>query len=150
MPFLCLSSVREGKGQMWGRVTIGGIASLYEISRPTAAGITAILECIPENPKEDQIFRWLEGYLKGSSNEILSKFLRFCPATDMLLPDHGISVRTEVMPLVAIRPKSYTCFRRRTLPRNYQSYSQIRKNLEFYLRDCSIWDLNDLWQLTPQ
>ena len=142
-PFLCLSSMREGMGQMWEKVTKGEIASLYEISRPTASGIIAILECIPENPKEDQIFRGLERYLKGSSNEILAKFLRFCTATDVLLPDRGISVRTEVMPLVAIRPKSYTCFRRLTLPRNYQSYSQMRNNLDFYLRDCSGWDLND-------
>ena len=142
-PFLCLSSMREGMGQMWEKVTKGEIASLYEISRPTASGIIAILECIPQNPKEDQIFRWLERYLKGSSNKILAKFLRFCTATDVLLPDRGISVRTEVMPLVAIRPKSYTCFRRLTLPRHYQSYSQMRNNLDFYLRDCSVWDLND-------
>ena len=45
------------------------------------------------------------------------------------------SVRTEVIPLVAILPKSYTCFRRLTLPGNYHSYSQMRNNLDFYLRD---------------
>ncbi|PFX14122.1 hypothetical protein AWC38_SpisGene21749 [Stylophora pistillata] len=43
-PFLCLSNVREGMGQMWEKVTKGEIASLYEISRSTAAGIIAILE----------------------------------------------------------------------------------------------------------
>ena len=88
-PFLCLSSMREGMGQMWEKVTKGEIASLYEISRPTASGIIAILECIPENPKEDQIFRWLERYLKGSSNEIRAKFLRFCTATDSPELRHG-------------------------------------------------------------
>lgn len=50
---------------MWEKVTKGDIASLYEISSPVAVGIIAILECIPENPKEDQIVRWLERYLKG-------------------------------------------------------------------------------------
>ena len=141
-PFLCLSSVQEGMGKMWEKVTEGENASLYKISRPTAAGIIAILECIQENPKEDQIFCWLERFLKGSSNEILfflnfffilAKFLHFCTATDVLLPDHGIAVHTEVMPLVAICPKLFTCFCRLTLPRNYQSYSQMRNNLDFYL-----------------
>lgn len=142
-PFLCLTSMREGMGHLWDNVTREEIASLYEMSVPTAAGIVASLELTPENAKEAQIFRWLERYLKGSSNKILANFLRFCTATDVLLPDHSISVLTEVMPPAAVRTKSYTCFRRLILPRNYQSYSQMRNNLGFYLRDCSSWDLKD-------
>ena len=125
-PFLCLTNMREGMSQMWDKVTREEIASLYEISRPTAANIIAILECIPKNPKEGQIFCWLERYLKGTSNDMLAKFLCFCTAT-------GVFLRTEVMPLVAICPKLYTCFCRFTLPRNYQSYSQMQNDLDFYL-----------------
>ena len=142
-PFLCLTSMREGMGSLWANVTKEEIASLYEMSRPTAARIMAALAFTPENAKEGQIFRWLERYLKGCSNQILAKFLRFCTASDVLLPDHNIAVSTEVMPPEAVRPRSYTCFRRLILPRNYQSYSQMRNNLDFYFRDCNIWDLND-------
>ena len=113
------------------------------MSRPTAARIMANLALTPENAKEAQIFRWLERYLKGSSHQMLAKLLRFCTASDVLLPDHSIAVHTEVMAPVAICPKAYTCFRRLILPRNFQSYSQMRNNLDLYLRDCNIWDLND-------
>ena len=130
-PFLCLTSMRAGMGHLWDNVTREEIASLYEMSVPTAAGTVASLALTTENAKEAKVFRWLERYLKGSSNEILAKFLRFCTATDVLLLDHSISVLTEVMPPAAVRPKSYTCFRRLILPRNYQSYSQIRNNLDF-------------------
>ena len=114
-------------GDLWSNVSkeeaalyeISSIAALYEISRPTAARIMANLALTPENAKEAQIFRWLERYLKGSSHQKLAK-LRFCTASDVLLPDHSIAVHTEVMAPVAIRPKAYTCFRRLILPRNYQ------------------------------
>ena len=121
----------------------GEIASLYEMSRPTAARIKANLALTPENAKEAQIFRWLERYLKGSSYQMLAKLLRFWTASDVLLPDHSIALHTEVMAPVAIHLKAYTSFCRLILPRNYQSYSQMRNNLDFYLRDCNIWDLND-------
>ena len=142
-PFMCLTSLRQGMGDLWSNVSKEEIASLYEMSRPTAARIMANLALTPENAKEAQIFRWLERYLKGSSHQMLAKLLRFCTASDVLLPDHSIAVHTEVMAPVAIRPKAYTCFRRLILPRNYRSYSQMRNNLDFYLRDCNIWDLND-------
>ena len=142
-PFLCLASIRLGMGQLWDNVTKEEVEALYEMSRPTAARIIATLVLNPENPKEAQINRWLERYLKGATSEILSKFLHFCTATDILPPGNGIAVDTEVMPPTAIRPKSYTCFRRLILPRNFHSYSEMRNNLEFYLRDSSIWDLND-------
>ena len=142
-PFMCLTSLRQGMGDLWSNVSKEEIASLYEMSRPTAARIMANLALTPENAKEAQIFRWLERYVKGSSHQMLAKLLRFCTASDVLIPDHSIAVHTEVMAPVAIRPKAYTCFRRLILPRNYQSYSQMRNNLNFYLRDCNIWDLND-------
>ena len=142
-PFLCLASIRLGMGQLWDNVTKEEVEVLYEISRPTAARIIANLVLHPQNPKEVQINRWLENYLKGATSEILCNFLRFCTATDIVLPGNGIAVDTEVMAPTAIRPKSFTCFCRLILPRNYQSYSQMRNNLDFYLRDSSIWDLND-------
>ena len=142
-PFMCLTSLRQGMGDLWSNVSKEEIASLYEMSRPTAARIMANLALTPENAKEAQIFRWLERYLKGSSHQMLAKLLRFSKASDVLLPDHSIAVHTEVMAPVANSPKAYTCFRRLILPRNFQSYSQMRNKLDLYLRDCNIWDLND-------
>ena len=138
-PFMCLTNLRQGMGDLRSNMSKEEIASLYEMSRPTADRIMANLALTPENAKEAQIFRWLERYLKGSSHQMLAKLLRFCTASDVLLPDHSIALHTEVMAPVAIHLKAYTCFRRLILPRNYQSYSQMRNNLDFYLRDCNIW-----------
>ena len=143
-PFLCLSSMREGMGHLWDNVTSDEIASLYDKCVPTAARIIERLTLSAEDAREAKIYRWLQRYLKGSVSEILTKFLRFCTATDVLLPDHNIAVCTEVMAPTAIRPKSYTCFRKLILPRNYHSFSQMRNNLNFYLREPGNWDLNDL------
>ena len=142
-PLLCLASIHLGMDQLWDNVTKEEVEALYEMSRPNAARVVATLVLNPENPKEVQVNRWLEHYLKGATSEILSNFLRFCTATDILLPGNGIAVDTEVMPPTVIRPKSYTCFRKLILPRNYQSYSHMRNNLNFYLHNSSIWDLND-------
>ena len=142
-PFMCLNSFHQGMGDLWSNVSKDEIASPYEMSRPTAVCIMANLALSPENTKEAQIFQWLECYLKGSTHQMLAKLLRFCTASDVLLPDHSITVHTEVMAPVAVCLKAYTCFRRLILPRNSQSYSQMRNNLDFYLRDCNIWDLND-------
>ena len=51
-PFLCLTSMRAGMGHLWDNVTREEIASLYEMSVPTAAGIAASLALTPENAKE--------------------------------------------------------------------------------------------------
>ena len=55
-PFMCLNSLHQGIGDLWSNVSKGEIASLYEMSRPTAARIMANLSLSPENAKEAQIF----------------------------------------------------------------------------------------------
>ncbi len=98
---------------------------------------------IQKDPKDGKIMRWLQRYLKICSNETLVNFLRFCTATDVMRPECRIKVSTEFMPPAAIRPKSRTCFGIMILPRNYTSFAQLRKNMDFYLRNPSFWDLSD-------
>ena len=142
-PYLCLLNIRKGMGSLWDNVSAEQIASIYGICLPTAQRIIDCMYMVPKDSKEEQIFSWLKRYLRGASHEILTNFVRFCTATDVILPHTSIAVHQEVMPSAAIRPKSQTCFRILILPKNYESFVQLRKNLELYLRDSSFWDLND-------
>ena len=59
---------------MWEKVTKGEIVSMYEISRPTTAGIIAILECISENPKEIKSFAGWNAISKDQATKFFPNF----------------------------------------------------------------------------
>ncbi|KAK3730141.1 hypothetical protein QZH41_015851 [Actinostola sp. cb2023] len=141
-PYLCLNKIREGMGSFWDDVKSEEIVLLYQLCVPTASKVIASLIMIPSDHKEGQIFRWLERYIRGASDEIVLKFLRFCTPTEVLIPGRSILVQLEVMPPAAVRPRSFTCFQKLLVPKNYQSYLQLRTNMDFYLRDCKYWDLH--------
>ena len=142
-PYLSLLRIRRGMGPMWDGVSEREIASIYNLCQPTTQRIVDQIYMAQKDPKDDQIMRWVQRYLKICNNETLVNFLRFCTGTDVLRPDFRINVRTELMPPAAIRPKSQTCFGIIILPRNYTSFSQLRQNMDFYLRNTNLWDLND-------
>lgn len=130
-------------GPFWNGVGASEVASLYKLCVPTIPRLIESLNMVPTDSKEQQIFRWLERYVRGASDDILIKFLRFCTATDVLLPTDSIYVCLESMSPEAIRPKAFTCFKKLIIPKNYQSFAQLRNNMDFYLRNCQHWDLND-------
>jgi hypothetical protein len=55
----------------------------------------------------------------------------------------GIKVLMESMPDLGMRPKSKTCFGILTMPKNHQSYAHFSENLNFYMHNRNLWDLND-------
>lgn len=142
-PYLCLLRIRRGMGAMWNGVSEEEIASIYNLCQPTAQRIIDQVYMVRKDPKDGQIMRWMQRYLKICSNKALVNFLRFCTATDVMRPGCRIKVQTEFMPPEAIRPKSRTCFGIIILPRNYTSFAQLRRNLDFYLRSPNLWDLAD-------
>lgn len=142
-PYLNLLRIRRGMGPLWDGVCEQEIASIYNLCQPTTQRIVDQIYMVQKDRKDDQIMRWLQRYLKICNNETLVNFLRFCTATDVMRPDCRIKVCTELMPPAAIRPKSRTCFSIIVLPRNYSSFAQLRKNMDFYLRNTNLWDLSD-------
>ena len=74
---------------------------------------------------------------------MLGLFLRFSTGNDMVLPGRQIKVRFENMASLAMRPTACTCFQVLTLPRNYQTYHQLRENLDFFIKNAALWDLED-------
>ena len=75
---------------------------------------------------------------------MLSQFLRFCTAGDVIDPHTKIAVNMALLPPSAIRPTSKTLFFRiLILPRNYENYTEMKNNLDLYLGDSTSWDLQD-------
>ena len=142
-PYMCLVNIRKGMASFWDDVTTEEVKALYQLSQPTPQRIISSLVCTPSDAKEVIILRWLNRYLKASSESILSHFLRFCTGTDVVVPDREISVRMETMPPTAMRPMAQTCFGILRIPKNYESFSQMRANLDLYFTDTSVWDMKD-------
>jgi hypothetical protein len=142
-PYMCLLNIRNGMASFWDNVSEEEIQSMYDLCQPTARRIISSLKCSPSDRKEAQVLRWLTRYLKASTDVILSNFMRFCSGTDVVVPGATIALKFNVMPAVALRPKARTCFRILILPKNYESFSQMRSNLDTYIGDPSLWDLKD-------
>ena len=45
---------------------------------------------------------------------------------------------------LAMRPKAQTCFSILTLSKNYRSYARFYDNLDFYMRNPQVWELQDM------
>lgn len=142
-PYMCLLNIRKGMASFWDNVSEEEIQSMYDSCQPTARRIISSLKCSPSDTKEAQVLRWLTRYLKASTDVILSNFMRFCSGTDVIVPGTTISLKFNVMPPAALRPMARTCFRVLKLPKNYESFTQMRSNLDTYIGDPSSWDLKD-------
>ena len=142
-PFLPFLKLREGMGEFWNALTRDELDSLYQMCCPTPEKVAGHLHAIPSNPQEETVFRWVKRYVRNLDTKMAVKFVRFCTASDVLLPDKGIVVRFENMVEEAIRPTAHTCFRALDVARNYRSFNHLRDNFDFYLRDSGHWDFSE-------
>lgn len=142
-PFFLLQKIREGMGNFWTDITKGEIEEIYRQTTPNAANVTESLDCVISDRKEEQVAGWLVRYLKAADSKMLCRFLRFCTASDMVLPNKRIAVRFENMSEAAMRPKAMTCFCSLLLPKGYNSFAHFSANLDFYLTNTTFWDLMD-------
>ena len=137
-----MTSIRRGMGSFWDNIAAKEIQSLYERCLPTAERVVSVLTIEETTVQEQKIGRWLVWYINNLTEESIMHFLRFCTASSMLEPGKNILVRFEHMAETVMRPKSQTCFKILTIPRNYQTYHQMKINLDRYLNPSS-WDLED-------
>lgn len=141
--FLPLVKIREGMGKFWDSVTKEEVDSVYELCTPSPTRVIKLLRIVPVDPQESKVERWLRRYLKEADSVTLGLFLRFSTGNDMVLPGSQIKVRFENMAFLAMRPTARTCFQVLTLPRNYQTYHRLRENLDFFIKNAALWDLED-------
>ena len=142
-PFFLLKKIRQGMGNFWTDITKGEMEDIYRQTTPNAGNVTGSLDCVISDKKEEQVVGWLVRYLKAADSKMLCHFLRFCTASDMVIPNKRIAVRFENMSEAAMRPKAMTCFGSLLLPKGYNSFAHFSANLDFYLTNTTCWDLMD-------
>ena len=95
------------------------------------------------NPQEEQVYRWLQRYARNMNSKMAVKFVCFCTASEVLLPDKRMTISFDNMQEGAIRPTAGMCFRTLTVACNYRSFNHLKENVDYDLRDPTQWDLSD-------
>ena len=143
-PYRALKKIQETMPQFWKTISRAHIEVMYQLTYPSKENVLKILSSIPADGSEEKVFRWLCRYVKESDGDVLGNLVRFVTASSVVIPGERISVsRYEAMPLLAMRPKSKTCFKILVLPKCYNTFRSMKDNLDFYLRNQSQWDLED-------
>ena len=142
-PFFLLGKIRQGMGNFWRDITKDEIEETYRRTTPNTTNVIASLDCVVADKKEEQVAGWLLRYLKAAETKMLCRFLRFCTACNIVLPNKKISVRFENMSEAAMRPKAMTCFCSLVLPKGYNSFAHFSANLDYYFTNTALWDLMD-------
>lgn len=141
--FVCIMKLREGMGSFWDDVSAEEIKAIYSCCSPTFSNVSSSLYFEASTPQEEKVSRWLVRYLKNQARKVLSRFMRFCTGSELVRPQKRIKVVMEIMPDLAMRPKSRTCFGVLTLPKNHQTYAHFSENMDFYMHNPHVWDLSD-------
>ena len=142
-PYLPLLKLREGMGEFWNGLRREELDAIYHMCNPTPQRVARYLKAVANDAQEQRVVRWLKRYTRNLDDKMAVRFVRFCTASDVLIPGRNILVRFQTMTENAISPKARTCFLTLTVARNYRSYNQLRDNFDFFLRDPSLWDLSD-------
>jgi hypothetical protein len=142
-PYIALKKIQETMPQFWKTISRAHIEVMYQLTYPSKENVLKILSSTPADGSEEKVFRWLCRYVKESDGDVLGNLVRFVTASSVVIPGECISVRYEAMPLLAMRPKSKTCFKTLVLPKCYNTFRSMKDNLDFYLRNQSQWDLED-------
>ena len=142
-PIAVLTKIRDGVSKFWEDVTVDEIDALYSMCEPTPENIVKSMFFPERDVRDQQITRWLVRYVKSLDKETSSKFLRFCTSSDVIVPGKNIKVELQNCPETAMRPRAKTCFNIIILPKNYATYNQMKNNLNFFIKDPQLWDLND-------
>ena len=71
-PFFILGKIQQGMGNFWRDITKDEIEGIYRKTTPNSANVTACLDCVISDKKEEQVAAWLVRYLKAADTKIPS------------------------------------------------------------------------------
>ena len=78
-------------GDFWNGVEREELDALYEMCCPTPTRVALQLRSAPDNPQEEKVYKWLKRYVRNMDSKMAVKFVRFCSASDVLLPSRFTS-----------------------------------------------------------
>ena len=115
---------------------------LYHQTIPSADKLIASIIVEEKTTHEQNITTWLHRYIRSCSHTDLKRLLRFVTASTSM-PSTKIKLQYVNQQLEYLRPITETCFCILNLPRQYESFFQLRNNLNQFIQNSS----NNHWQM---
>ena len=112
----------------------------YESCKPTVKKVLSMIKAKPENNSQRAALSYLQRYIRGLDDEKLTKFLRFCTSATMLCVE-SIEVTFTDLDGAARRPVAHTCGSVLELPTTYQSFPQLRQEMNAIF-SSEYWDID--------
>ncbi|KAK0151962.1 hypothetical protein N1851_006661 [Merluccius polli] len=105
---------------------------IYSDKKPTCRKVLKMIEASPVSPAEKQAHQYLQQYVRGLDEIGLRKFLRFITGSDIIsVPRIAISFNN--LEGLSRRPVAHTCGAVLELPCTYNSFPELRMEMEHVL-----------------
>ncbi|KAF1387167.1 hypothetical protein PFLUV_G00102540 [Perca fluviatilis] len=109
--------------------TTAKIQVMYENKKPTCRKVLKMIEASPVTPAEKQAFRFLQQYIRQLDEPGLKRMLRFVTGSDIICVTQ-IEVIFTALEGLARRPVAHTCGSVLELPCTYNSYPELRVEMD--------------------
>ncbi|XP_071832423.1 uncharacterized protein [Apostichopus japonicus] len=137
-PMFIADSMRETLEPLREELTPLQLRELYKNMMPTSQKVISRIK-VPQDISEGQhvVFSYLKKYIRSLEKDKLQKFLRFWTGADVLsFPQLNVSF--NLLDGFARRPVAHTCSQCLELPTTYESYIDMKNELNQVL-DSGIW-----------
>ncbi|KAF7710168.1 hypothetical protein HF521_009040 [Silurus meridionalis] len=122
-------SVVAAQPLMTTLTTPAKIWTMYDDKKPTPRKVLKLMEANPTTPAENQAFKFLQQYIRGLDQVGLRRMLRFVTGSDVICVTE-IRVVFTTLDGLARRPVAHTCGSVLELPCTYNSYPELRVEME--------------------
>lgn len=109
--------------------TTAKIQIMYTDKKPTCSKVLKLIEASPETPAERQALGFLQQYIRGLDEVGLRRLLRFVTGSDIICVTK-IEVIFTALEGLQRRPVAHTCGSVLELPCTYNSYPELRVEME--------------------
>lgn len=120
--------------------TTAKLQVLYEEKKPTCRKVLKMIKSSPATPAENQALRFLQQYIRGLDEMGLRRMLRFVTGSDVICVAEMEVIFTSLEGL-ARRPVAHTCGSVLELPYTYNSYPELRVEMENVLTSNYTMDI---------
>ena len=109
--------------------TTANIQIMYTDKKTTCRKVLELIETSPETPAERQALGYLQQYVRGLDEVGLRRLLRFVTGSDIICVTKIEVIFTALEGLLR-RPVAHTCGSVLELPYTYNSYPELRVEVE--------------------
>ena len=139
-PCFPMQTIIESMGNFWKHVSIECVDALYKSCEVDPEKFIAVLDIEEKCSSDQKITTWFHRYIRNLRKSQLSLLLRFITGSECLSP-------SVIIKLIYANGQKYptvkTCFKIITLPRQYNSYFELRDNLNKVIERPENWSVHD-------